>query len=329
MTGQAAMHDLSAAYELISSEMAGLDRELAEALASDHPYLKELHGRVLDNPGKRLRPALLFLCCRLLGYQGSTHITFAAVLELIHTATLVHDDVIDGATTRRGKATLNEFGRNTMSVLYGDWLYTRANAMAIRAGNLDILHILSSATERMVEGELLQERVNYQIHQDQGTYFDILHRKTASLFAATTEIAAVLAGCHSAQRLAMREFGCFLGVSFQLIDDYLDFMESEANLGKPVLADLAEGKLTLPMLLWIEKVGQPARDLIEGVWTGVSGDPLATILHDLAQKQILQDVRTIGIQFACDAIKRLKIFPESPLREVLARIPILMANRHR
>jgi octaprenyl-diphosphate synthase len=329
MTSHLAWHDLTSAFELVAAEMADLDRELAKALACDHSYLKELHRKVLDNPGKRLRPALLFLCCRLLGYRGNTHITFAAVLELIHTATLVHDDVIDGAFTRRGKATLNEFGRNTMSVLYGDWLYTRANSMAIRAGNLELMHILSTATELMVEGELLQERVNFQIQQDQGSYFEILNRKTASLFAATTEIAAVLADCPSAQRQALREFGCFLGISFQLIDDYLDFMESEANLGKPVLADLAEGKLTLPMLLWIEKVGQPARDLVGRVWSGDGGDPLAAILSDLAEKQILEKVRTVGIHYASEAIKRLKLFPESPLREVLARIPILMANRRR
>ncbi|MCB9398286.1 MAG: polyprenyl synthetase family protein [Acidobacteria bacterium] len=316
-------------FDVIETDMGRLDQEMARALHSDHDYLQTLHGNILSNPGKRLRPALLFLCSKFLGYSGDLAATYAATFELIHTATLIHDDVIDGAVVRRGKATLNEEGRNTMTVLYGDLLYTKANSMAIQAGNLQILRIISDVTERMVEGELLQERINFSLDQNQITYFDILKRKTASLFAGTTETAAILADCDSRETKAMREFGFNLGISFQLIDDYLDYMESEEQLGKPSMSDLREGKLTLPMLRLLEAEPDRARTLTARFWQHSQDSTLQEIMDLMHQHEILEKVRQEAAAYADAAIQYLTPFAHNAYKEILNQIPVLMANRRK
>ena len=222
--------------------------------------VRRLAGHVAGGKGKRLRPALVLLCSRLCGVDPGEDVRFAAVFELVHTATLVHDDVIDHAPTRRGRPTLNALWGNTLTVLFGDLLYMHSMSSAIAGRSFRMLEILAEVTTRMIEGELIQNDCLFNLETTRKEYFEIQERKTALLFSGCTETAGVLAGRPEADCEALRRFGLEIGRAFQLVDDLLDYTATSEQMGKPVFSDLREGKLTLPLLTLMERApgGGPA-----------------------------------------------------------------------
>src|SRR5499433_42862 len=238
-------------YQLISPELVLVEDELRGYTRSDITPISEIGEYLLSGGGKRLRPTLLLLTAKMLGTVSQTTIRLGAVIEFIHNATLVHDDVIDAADTRRGRPSANSHWGNSMTVLAGDWLYMQSFALALGEKNLDVLNTLIDITQKMVEGELLQLTYLGRSEVTQQQLLDIVERKTAYLFSGCTKLPAIAAGMNhgSAERLA--EIGKSLGMAFQLVDDLLDLTSTRDVLGKPVASDLKEGKMTLPVFFAI------------------------------------------------------------------------------
>lgn len=312
---------------MVAAEMDALDLEMARVLGTDHPFLQELNARTMAKPGKRLRPKLLVLCSKMLGHKGNLAVRYSAVFELIHNATLIHDDIIDEAKTRRGQETLNRDLGNTLTVLYGDLLYTKAHTSAIEAGNFDIMHIITSVSERMIEGELLQHKVNYDVDITQDTYFDILKRKTAYLFAGTTKSAGLICNRTAAESEALYQFGFNFGISFQLIDDFLDYTADEKNLGKPVMQDLYEGKVTLPIIKLLQGDDGSLRQEIRAFWESKEKTVPAVLLERLRAEDGLQFTREQARHYAEKAVTYLQGFDSNLFTETLRALPIKLLDR--
>lgn len=318
--------DTSLLEQLFAPVNKALDDEMARILGADHPFLDQLNQRVLNAVGKRLRPKLLLLMCKALGYEGKDALTYGACFELIHTATLVHDDVIDQADTRRGMRTLNADIGVTQTVLYGDLLYIRAHRAAASCGNLGVMVNIDKVSEKMIEGELLQNRVNFDASISEAQYFDILERKTAWLFGGTTKTAGLAAGLSEEACQALFDFGFHLGVSFQLVDDILDYTGAEEAMGKPVLSDLRGGKITLPLLRAVQKDPQLV-EVITSFWN-TPGAPLPSVLAVAPERSGgLAETRELAAEAARKAGEHLKQVPLTSLGEVLAALPDMLLKR--
>lgn len=302
---------------------------MARILGTDHPFLAELNERIMASPGKRLRPKLLVLCCKMLNYAGDNAPLFGAVFELIHTATLIHDDIIDEAQTRRGRNTMNHVLDNTITVLYGDLLYTKAHSTAIETGRLDVLHTITWVSERMIEGELLQYKINYDSGISEETYFDVLKRKTAYLFAGTTKAAGLIAERTPEEIEKLYDYGFNLGISFQLIDDYLDYMGDEDVLGKPVLADLHEGKVTLPMIRLLADDDGTIRDQIQQFWENKDEHLPADLVNTIQNSEYLQQTWELARTYAEKAVAALQGFEPNPIWHILTTMPLQLLQRHK
>lgn len=316
-------------FELIKDDLDLLDRELERVLETEHAYLNALNHYVLDNPGKRLRPALLFLCSRMLGHGGPNAVTGAAVFELIHAATLIHDDVIDGASKRRGRATLNQGEGDTITVLFGDLLFAKANTLAVSLDSLEIMETICLASSHMIEGELLQERWNYDLELPEETYFRILMGKTAYLFAGTVKTAAILAGCSPELCESIYQYGLNLGISYQLIDDYLDYVGDENLLGKPVLSDLKAGKLTLPTIRLLAKDRRGVGAKIQTLWNGGDAKIVEELRDQLQSGPELEETWNLGREYALKGVAHLKGCPNNIYTRMLTEFPLQVLDRER
>jgi octaprenyl-diphosphate synthase len=286
-------------------------------------------GHYLQNSGgKRIRPALVLLASRLCGYSGASAIQLGAVVETLHTATLIHDDVIDGADMRRGRPSTNSRWGNHMSVLAGDWLYMQAFQMALRERDFRILDLLIGLTQMMVEGELLQLEKLGRIDISEEEYLDLVYRKTACLFSTSMRLGAII-GSKPAAEEELGEYGRNLGMAFQLVDDLLDFTSDENKLGKPVASDLREGKVTLPLIYALrrstaEERGQVAAVLKDRAFRGVAlGDILATLDRYRTPAAVLE--RAAG--YARQAVAHLETFPDSPYKRALEALPEFVLHR--
>jgi len=257
--------DLSQIFEPVREELARVEREFAKYLESRVELIPQMGKYVQMSGGKRVRPAVLLMAARLCGYTGDRGVLNAAVVEFIHTATLVHDDIIDGAETRRGRLTAHSRWGSDITVLLGDYLYIRSMAMALTQDSLEVVRLLCDCTLRMIEGELYQLTKAGDANITEDEHFEIIRRKTAFLFAGCAEIGGLLGESTPAQRAALREYGFDLGIAFQIVDDVLDYMAEESALGKPIGGDLREGKVTLPIILLLQRGGQEAVSLIHGV----------------------------------------------------------------
>ncbi|MFZ1614611.1 MAG: polyprenyl synthetase family protein [Holophaga sp.] len=319
--------DLLSYFNPISGKLSEVEKELERLLQSDVAVVDKLAAHVRGGKGKRLRPALVLLASRFVDYKGSDDVRFGAVFELIHTATLVHDDVIDHAQLRRGKPTLNRLWGNTLTVLFGDLLYLQAMSSAIQARKWRLMEILCDVTTRMIEGELIQNDVLYKLDTSRKDYFDIQERKTALLFSGCTETAGVLADRSLSECAALQKFGLEIGRAFQLTDDLLDFTATSEQLGKPAFSDLREGKLTLPMLTLMECAPDEVRPLIRTIWDRGEEVPIPAVeerqLRELiARHEALAETRKLAqkaSQAAAEAIagvpgdkKTLKLLQEIP-----------------
>src|SRR5215471_4514952 len=255
------------AYDLIADKLAQVEEELLLHFRSPIPTIDRIGSYLADGGGKRIRPALLLLSSRLLGYEeGDKDVRYAAVVEFIHTATLVHDDIIDEARLRRGRTSANARWGNNLTVLFGDYLYTKSMGIALDEGDLTILKVLSDTTLAMIEGEILAIEKLGSIHVSREETLEVTRRKTADLFSAACRIPAHFApggDLIAAEKLA--EYGRCLGVAFQLIDDLLDYTGNVEDVGKPVLNDLREGKLTMPLILALPRASEAERRQVAAV----------------------------------------------------------------
>jgi len=320
------------AYEirdLVREELAQVEAVInVESIASADAVTAV--GQYLQgNGGKRLRPTLLLLTARLFGEPRASAVRLAAVVEMIHAATLVHDDVIDDARTRRGKPSANAVWGNHICVLSGDWLYMQAFQIALRERNFAVLDILITLTQMMVEGELLQLERLGRIDVSEADYMDLVDRKTASLFAACTRLGALVGGAGESDEAELSDYGWNLGMAFQLIDDILDFTASESVLGKPVGNDLREAKITLPLIYALAGAGAEDRALIETVLRERSyrSVPLARVLDVVRRRGGIDRARVRAQEFTEKARRIISRVPESPYQRALLTVTDLITER--
>jgi octaprenyl-diphosphate synthase len=312
---------LKRAYDLISDKLARVEEELLLHFRSPIPTIDRIGAYLVQGGGKRIRPALLLLSARLLDYRdGEKDVRYAAVVEFIHTATLVHDDIIDEARLRRGRTSANARWGNNLTVLFGDYLYTMSMGIALDEGDLTILKVLSDTTLSMIEGEIIGIEKEGVMHVTKEEALEITRRKTADLFAAACRLPAHFAprgDLVAAERLA--EYGRCLGMAFQLIDDLLDYTGNEADVGKPVLNDLREGKLTMPLLLALPRASASERERVASVLRErdfASVQP-AEILAIVDRYDGIPETRALARDYAGAARVALGAFPDSQAREGL------------
>ena len=250
---------LAAIQALVATDMAGVDALIRRRLASDVVLVNQIAEHIVGAGGKRLRPMLVLLAARAMGYSGRDHLQLAAVIEFIHTATLLHDDVVDESDLRRGRSTANALWGNAPSVLVGDFLYSRSFQLMVELDRMEVMRILADTTNRIAEGEVLQLLHVNNPDTDEAAYLRVIERKTAVLFAAACELGAVLGNAGAAAAAALHEYGLNLGIAFQIADDVLDYTADAAELGKNLGADLAEGKATLPLIHAMAQADDPVR----------------------------------------------------------------------
>ncbi|MBI3697809.1 MAG: polyprenyl synthetase family protein [Acidobacteria bacterium] len=317
-------------FSLIREDLARVEEEIGTDFISSVDAITAIGQYLQGSGGKRLRPALLLLSARACGDNGGElAIRLGAVVEMIHTATLIHDDVIDSAQTRRGRPSTNSRWGNHISVLAGDWLYMQAFTLSLRERNFHILDLLTSLTQMMVEGELLQLDHLGKINLTEEDYYDLVNRKTACLFAACTRLGAVAGGAGAGAEAALGEYGWNLGMAFQLVDDILDFTSSEKKLGKPVGSDLREGKVTLPLILALESATGAERAAIETVLRerAYRSVPLETVLALLERYQGVEQARRQAAQFTDKARELIGELPESAYKSALHSVTELIVDR--
>jgi octaprenyl-diphosphate synthase len=318
-------------FGLIKSEMGFVEAEFERQAASNIQVINYLGDYLRASGGKRVRPAMLVLSNYAVGGNGAgdSSIRLATVMEMLHTATLVHDDIIDNADMRRSRESVNAKFGNQAAVLMGDWLYMSAFETALKERSLEILDILTRLTRKMTEGELIQLTMigNAAITRDE--YFDILRRKTAYLFSGCCEIGAILGGARHDEQQALRDYGMNLGIAFQLADDLLDFTSDDRALGKAAGADLLEGKVTLPLILLQEALPNVREELDKVMYDGVySESSRRSIGEKLRDQGTLEAIREIARSFADAARKNLEILPESEYRSALDEIPNFVIDRN-
>ena len=324
--------DLAQILEPVREELKRVEREFARHLESRVELIPEMGKYVQMSGGKRVRPAVLIMAARLCGYSGDLAILNAAVVEFIHTATLVHDDIIDGADTRRGRLTAHSRWGSDITVLLGDYLYIRSMAMALTQDSLEVVRLLCDVTLRMIEGELYQLTKTGDATISESEHFEIIRRKTAYLFAGCAEIGALLGTSTEEQRTALREYGFNLGIAFQIVDDVLDYVADESALGKPIGGDLREGKVTLPVILLLQQTGPDVTALIQGIVTSgqVTPETWRTIKDLLARHGAIDAAFARAVQHASRAKQHLLgAFAPSPEREGLVALADYVISRDR
>src|SRR4026209_1470967 len=255
--------DLAQIFEPIREDLEAVEREFVEHIQSRVALIPEMGRYIQNSGGKRVRPAVLLMASRLSGYQGDRAVLYASVVEFIHTATLVHDDIIDGADLRRGRLAVHSRWGNDITVLLGDYLYIKS--MALTQDSLEIIRLLCDVTLRMIEGELYQLTKTGVVDISEDEHFEIIRRKTASLFGGCAQIGGILGGVSPERENALRDYGFNLGIAFQLVDDLLDYTADQVALGKPIGGDLREGKVTLPVIFLLQRGGEAADRLIRSV----------------------------------------------------------------
>jgi octaprenyl-diphosphate synthase len=312
---------------VLADDRAEVDKILRASLDSDVVLIREIAEYIIGSGGKRLRPALVLLAARACGYRGRMHYTFAAVVEMIHTATLLHDDVVDDSKLRRGLATANATFGNAASVLVGDFLYSRAFELMVGAGSMRVLEILSHATNVIAEGEVLQLMNSGDPALDEAAYLAVIRRKTAKLFEAAAQLGAVLGDAAPAHETALADYGMHLGTAFQLVDDVLDYSGDLAAIGKNLGDDLAEGKMTLP-LIRATAVGTAAdAALIRDAIAGGRLSELKPVLDVLSRTGALDYARACAERESEAAAACLAGLPPSPERENLLELAAFACRR--
>jgi len=316
-------------FDLVRDDLARVEQEISAQNAEAIPAVAEVGSYVIQGGGKRLRPALLLLSAGLCGYRGSSTIRLGAVMEMIHTATLIHDDVIDETNLRRGRPSANSRWGNHRSVLAGDWLYMQSFQLAMRERNFRILDVLIELTQNMVEGELLQLDLIGRMDVTDRQAMELSYRKTACLFSGCAQLGAVLASQDPETEQAMADYGRFAGLEFQLVDDLLDFTSDPAKIGKPVLNDLKEGKVTLPLIYALAHARPEERELVASVLSEhafAPGQP-ERILDLVRRNGAIERARSLAQDYAAQAKANLPDLPDSEYRRALLAVPDFLLDR--
>ena len=317
-------------FALVHGDLVLVEEEFDRNISDASSLVSSIARYLQEGGGKRVRPALLLLASRMVnGEAPPSAIRMAAVMEMLHTATLVHDDIIDEARVRRGRESANVRWGNDRTVLVGDWLYMTAFDMSLRERSFVILDALTRMTRLMVEGEIMQLSLIGNSHISETEHLDIVRRKTAHMFSVCAEVGGIVAGATESERRSLARYGLSVGIAFQLIDDVLDFVSTEAKLGKPVANDIREGKITLPLIYLMEEGADEQRRIIETVVRERE-------FHTFEQEYVLRLIRESGAlsraraaaeRYANEAIESLNHFPPSPYRQALLSVPRFIVER--
>jgi octaprenyl-diphosphate synthase len=317
-------------FELLHDDLLAIEVEFGQDTVSDVSAITEIGEYLREGGGKRIRPALLLLAAKLFNYRGTGAVRLGAVVEIIHTATLVHDDIIDEAQTRRGRPAANTRWGNSKCVLAGDWLYMQSFKIAVQERNFRVLDTLIELTQQMVEGELLQmEKLGKLITLEE--HFDLIFRKTACLFSVCMRLGAILGGASPEQEEAAGSYGRNLGMAFQIVDDVLDLTASESVLGKPVASDLREGKVTMAVIHALERCAPQEREKIATVLRdrAFNGVTHADILAILNRYGALEAANARAAEYAEAARKAICTFADSEIKRALLWAPDFVVAREK
>lgn len=316
-------------FRLVETDLAHVNALILERMRSDVPLIPELAGHLINSGGKRIRPMLTLAAAQLCGYQGLAHIRLATAVEFIHTATLLHDDVVDESELRRGKAAAHVIWGNSPSVLVGDFLFSRSFQLMVETGSLRVLNILANASAVIAEGEVMQLGTQGNIGVTEETYLKIIAAKTAALFAAAAESGAVIAQTDSLREAALKLYGQNLGIAFQLVDDALDYSGREAMMGKAVGDDFREGKLTLPVIVALSHANNEEaefwrRTMAQRQQTDAD---LTHAIHLIEKHHAIAATIAKARAFTDEACRALNVFPDSPMRRALVDLAEFCISR--
>lgn len=307
-------------HRAVETDFLAVNDLIIKQLHSDVDLVENIGHYIVDSGGKRLRPVLVLLAAKACNYNGEKHVDLAAIIEFIHTATLLHDDVVDTSDMRRGKATANAKFGNAPSVLVGDFLYSRAFQMLVSINNMDIMGVMADTTNVIAEGEVQQLINAGDPTTDEGRYYDVINKKTAILFASAAEIGAIIANAPTEQRQALKQYGLLLGQAFQLIDDALDYKGNPEELGKNVGDDLAEGKPTLPLIYAMQHGSHEQKSMIETAIQNGGLDQLDDIILTVQNTGGLDYTLQQAQEKAKEACDILSALPESDFIKVLKEL---------
>jgi len=308
--------DISHLSDLCADDMAAVDRLIRDSLDSNVVLIRQIAEYIIGSGGKRLRPMLVLLAARACGYSGSHHVTLAAIIEFIHTATLLHDDVVDESELRRGQESAHAVWGNAASVLVGDFLYSRSFQMMVTVDSMRVMEVLSNATNTIAEGEVEQLLNMHDPHVDEQRYFSVIEKKTAKLFEAACQLGAVLTG-QSGYEQPLAAFGRELGVAFQVADDALDYTADADTLGKNVGDDLAEGKPTLPLILTRKYLGEEQRSLIDTTIRSGGRECIGEIVQLIHDSGGLRDSMAAARKRSDAAKRSIAVLPASPWKDAM------------
>lgn len=319
--------DITAIRSLVEDDMKAVDGLILQRLKSDVVLINQIGHYIVNSGGKRIRPMIVLLAAQALGYTGDKHIELSAIIEFIHTATLLHDDVVDGSDLRRSRDTANAVWGNAASVLVGDFLYSRAFEMMVDVDRMRVMEILSHATNRIAEGEVLQLLNCHDPDTDEQKYLEVILRKTATLFEAGAQLGAVLCDAPKEEEQALADYGLHLGIAFQIIDDALDYSNSTEEIGKNIGDDLAEGKPTLPLIRAMQ-VGTPEQkqSLREVIESG-GREHIEIVKSAIESTDAISYTFQLAEQEADKAKQALEILPPSPFRSALSTLADFSADR--
>jgi octaprenyl-diphosphate synthase len=323
--------ELAQIFEQVRPDLERVEQEFARQVESRVQLIPQIGRYIQGSGGKRVRPALLLMAARLAGYQGDRAVLYASVVEFIHTATLVHDDIIDEAELRRGRLAVHSRWGNDITVLLGDYLYIKSMALALTQDSLDIIRLLCDVTLRMIEGELYQLTKTGDVDITEDEHFEIIRRKTAYLFAGCARIGGMVGETTREQQEALWDYGFNLGIAFQLVDDLLDYTADESALGKPIGSDLREGKVTLPIITLLRRDGTNAAELVRQVVRErqVTGEEWRLLRRMLAETGSSDEAYNRAVEYARLAQQRLDAFPASRERDALMALPDYVLLRDR
>ncbi len=316
-------------FALIKNKLAQTEKQILGEMSSDIPVVREMGSYITESGGKRIRPALLSLSGLACGYQGDKDIRYGVVFEFVHTATLIHDDIIDESELRRGRRVMHDIYGTTISILFGDYLYNTAMEMALRDDDLRIIRLICRATNRMIEGEIIQEKRNYIVELSIDDYMDLITRKTADLFSSCALAGAILADAGEEVENAMANYGLNLGIAFQIVDDYFDYSATRERIGKPVGSDLNEGKITYPLLVLFERAGEEAIKIVKAAFTrrSVNEDKLQRLIAMMRKHNALEETIDVARFYAEKAREALEPLPPSDYLEALLELPRYVVER--
>ncbi|WP_455219168.1 octaprenyl diphosphate synthase [Kaarinaea lacus] len=314
-------------YQLIESDLDNVNQLIKKRLHSEVALINQLSNYIIYSGGKRLRPVLVLLSARALNYEGNQHINLAAIVEFIHTATLLHDDVVDASDKRRGNETANAIWGNEAAVLVGDFLYSRAFQMMVDCNSMRIMEILSDATNTIAEGEVLQLLNCHDPDTSEQRYMDVIHFKTAKLFEAAGQLGAVISGASPEQEFAMAKYGMYLGTAFQLVDDVLDYSSSSEEIGKNIGDDLAEGKPTLPLIRAMTTGSADHANTIRKAITEGGREHIAEVMKAIEATDAIEYTAKIARDEANRALEMLSKIPDSRFRDALSSLAEFSINR--